>query len=267
MGIGELRHVHKGHGANLVPAAVGIQAARMIASGGLVIRMIILNEKRSVLRQRIHHTASQLIASPAVICNALGIECLTGSIACILIHGIKIPIGIHAAHVIHGHGGSRLHTGVNRRCVQGKSAPAADPDDADAFRIHIVLHGEEIDRRLKILRVDIRGCHVSGLTAALAGEGRIESQRQESALCHGLRIQAGALFLDRAERSAHGNGRQSSLCCLRSIHIGRQRDAVTVHKCHLPVIHLFTFRERLVPCFRQLKCFCLHHMSVLPFAG
>ena len=237
----------------------------MVASGRFVIGIIVLHEEGRVLRQRIHYTAAKLIASAAVIHDTLSVQCLAGGISGILIHGVKVAVGIDAAHIVHGHGSSGLHTGIDRRCVQRETTPTTDADDTNTLRINSVVQRQEIHRRLEILRIDIRRCHISGLTAALTSKGGIEGNRQKTPFRHRLGIQAGALLLHRAKGAAHGDGGQFSLCFFGQIHIRRQGDAITVYKSHLAMIHFFALGESLVPFLRQYQLFCLHHDLFLPF--
>ena len=125
----------------------------------------------------------------------------------------------------------------NARRVQGQPTPAADADDADAIRVHAVKHGQEIHRRLEILRVDVGRGHIPGLAAAFACERWIKGEGQKSPLRHGLGVQAGALLLHRAEGPADGDGRQLTVSVLGDIHIRRQGDAIAIGERHLAVIH------------------------------
>ena len=115
------------------------------------------------------------------------------------------------------------------------------------LRINILLYGEEVYRCAEILGVDVRRSDIAGCTAALAGIGRVEGNRQEAKLRHFLRIQTRGLLLYRTERTADGNGGKLALCALRRVHIRRQCNAVAVVKGHLFVVYLITFREHLIP--------------------
>ena len=160
---------------------------------------------------------------------------------------VKVAFGIHTGHVVHGHSRSSFDTGVNGCGVDRHAAPTTDTDDTDALRVNILLHGEEVYRCAEILGVDVRRSNIARLTAALAGVGRVEGNRQEAKLRHFLRIQAGGLLLYRTERPADGNSGQLALRTLRRVHICRQRDAVAVMKGHFFMVHLAAFREHLVP--------------------
>ena len=171
------------------------------------------------------------------------------------VRGIKIAFGGDAAHVVHGgdHGG--LDPGVDGRRVQGQAAPAADTQDADTLRVYVVLDGEEIHRRLKVLGVDVRGGGVPGLAAALAGEGGVESDGEEAPLRQRLGVEAGALLLHRPEGAADGHGGQFALGVLGRVLVRRQGDAIAVDKGDLFVVHTVALGKGLVPILGQLK-FC-----------
>lgn len=57
--------------------------------------------------------------------------------------------------------------------------------------------------------------YIAGHTAALAGVGWVEGNRQEAKLRHFLCVQAGGLLLYRTERTADGNSGQLALCAFR----------------------------------------------------
>ena len=78
------------------------------------------------------------------------------------------------------------------------TAPTADADDPDARRVCIVLYGQKIHRSAEIFDVDVRGSNIPGLSAALAGKRRVKGKCQKAVLRHSLCIQAGGLFLYRA---------------------------------------------------------------------
>lgn len=58
------------------------------------------------------------------------------------------------SYMVGSHGG--LHPGVYGGGVQGQATPAADADQADFLRIHILPGGQAVDSGLKILGVDVR---------------------------------------------------------------------------------------------------------------
>ena len=86
-----------------------------------------------------------------------------------------------------------------------------------------------------------------GLSAALAGAGRIEGNGEIAILRHLLGIQPGGLLLHRTEGAADGNGGQFTFCILWRIQIRCQHDAVAVVEGHLSVVNLVAFRKHLVP--------------------
>ena len=143
--------------------------------------------------------------------------------------------------------------GINGSGIDRHTAPATDTDDTDALRVNILLHGEEVYRCAEIFGVDVRRSDIAGCTAALAGVGRVEGNRQEAKLCHFLRIQTGGLLLHRAKRAADGDGGQFAFRVLRHVHVGRQRDAVSVVEGRLAVLNLVAFGEYLVPFLRQFQ--------------
>ena len=260
IGVLKDRLIDKGLTADDVPAAVGIQGTGMVAASGLVVIVVVLHKERRVLRQRIDHTASEPVFTGLQVQKSLGthsgLRLVTGFLT---VSGIEIPLGIHTGHVVHGGGHGRLDPGVQCRCIDGHAAPAADSDDADAVRIDFFMEGEEVYCSHKVFGVDVRGGHVTHIAAALTGEGRIKSNRQKSSLCHGLCVQAGALFLDCAERAGNCDRRKLSLRFLRHIHICRQRNAIAVHKCHLAVIDFFAFGEGLIPFVCEYEFFFSDH--------
>ena len=217
----------------------------MVASGRLIVGVIVLYKLRCVLRQRIDYAARQRIAAVFIVLGALCIHCFSLLKACLLrILAVKVAVGSHTGHVVHGHGSGRFNAGVNGGGIDRHTAPAADTDDTDALRVNILLHGEKVHRCAEILSVDVWRCDITGHTAALTGVGRVEGNRQEAKLRHFLRIQAGGLLLYRTERTADGNGGQR-LRALRRVQIRRQCDAVAVVKGHLFVVYLVAFRNTL----------------------
>ena len=128
----------------------------------------------------------------------------------------------------------------------------------------IFKHGQEIHRRLEILRVDVGRGHIPGLAAAFACERWIKGEGQESPLHHGLGVQAGALLLHRAEGPADGDGRQLTVSVLGDIHIRRQGDAIAIGERHLAVIHFVALGKGLIPFLGQIQRFGLHHSFFLP---
>lgn len=130
-------------------------------------------------------------------------------------------------------------------------APAADAEDADALAVDVGLQSEEIDGGAEIFGIDVGRGDIARLTAAFAGVGRIERQGDETAFGHRLRIQAGRLFLHRAEGATHRDRRQLAAGVLRLVQVGRQRDAVAVLERYLPVLDPVALWEHLVPVLGQ----------------
>ena len=260
IGILQDRLIDKALAADDVPAAVGVERSCVIPASGLVIIVIVFDKERCIFRQRIDHAAAQLVFTGLQILESLGAH--GGSL---LISGfltvlrIEVSLRVHTGHVVHGGSHGRLDAGIQRGRIKSHTAPAANPDDADAVRIDLLIQGEEVHRRHEIFGVDIGGGHVTHITAALASEGRIKSDRQETALCHRLRVESGALFLDGAERSADGDCGKLARCILWNIHVCRQRNAISIDKGHLAVIDFFTLRESLIPFVCEYKFFYSDH--------
>ena len=156
IGILKDRLVDKALAADDVPAAVGIQGTGVIASLSFVIVVVILHKERRVFRKRIDHTAAKFILAVFQILKSLGAHggfCLvTGLLA---VGGIEISLGVHTGHIVHGRSHCRLDPGIQRGCIDGHAAPAADADDADAFRIGFFMKGEEVHSRHEVLGVDV----------------------------------------------------------------------------------------------------------------
>ena len=123
------------------------------------------------------------------------------------------------------------------------------------------MQGQKVHGRHEVLGVDVRGGHIAGEAAALTGERGIKGQSQETALGHGLGVEAGALLLDRAKGAADRDSGQPALRRFRHVQVARQGDAVAVYEAHLAVLDRFTFREGLVPDLGQIQIFHFHHGS------
>ena len=252
--------VQEGLATRHVPAAIRVQRTGMVAAGSLVVVIVVLHEERGIGRKRIDHAAGELVGTGLIVGGTLGAHGSPFPVPGLLVVlGIEIAVGVDPRHVVHGGGDRGLDAGVQRGGVQGHASPAADTDDADAPGVDGFLHRKEIHCRHEVLRVDVRRGHIARVPAALPGIGRVEGNRDPSPFRHRLRIQARALFLDRSEGTADGNGRHPAGRPLGRVHVGGKRDAVAVHEGHLPVIDLFTLGECLVPPFDQLQCFRFHH--------
>ena len=77
--------------------------------------------------------------------------------------------------------------------------------------VHVVLNGEKINRRLKVLGIDVRGSSVPGIPTALAGKGGVEGDGQEAPFSQRLGIQSEVLLFQRPKESADGHGKQPAL--------------------------------------------------------
>ena len=213
--------------------------------------MVILHELWGICWQRVHHASGKGIRSVAVILRALGIELLAQGMAVVgIIVGVEIPVGVHAAHVIHGSGDRCLDAGVDGCGIDCHAAPAANAEDADAFRVNVLPGGEVVHGGAEVLRIDVRRRHITGLPAAFTGEGRVEGKGQETPLCQFLCVQSRCLLLYCAEWTADGDGWQFPLRVQRHVQIGGKRDAVPVVESHFAVFYLFALREHLVPLLR-----------------
>ena len=214
--------------------------------------MVVLDEKRSVGRYGVDHAACALIRAGLVVGCALRVERLTQGIARVrTVVGVKVAVGGHAGHVVHRGRDGGLDARVDGGGVERHAAPAADAEDADALRVYIVAHGQEIDRGGKVLSVDVGRCDIARCAAALAGVRRVKGDGQKAARGELLRVQAGALLLHGAERAAHGHGGEGALRALRLVEIGGELDAEAVVKRDLAVVNGVVLRERLVPFLRE----------------
>lgn len=151
------RLVQERHASDHVPSAIGVQGTGMVAAWGLVIVVVILDEERGVIRKRVDHAAGQRICPTAVVRDALRVQrplLLVTGVGGIL--RVEVTLGIDAGHVVHRGCHGRLDAGVQCGRVQRHAAPTADADGADAFRIHVLLHGQEVDGCLEVLGVDVR---------------------------------------------------------------------------------------------------------------
>ena len=212
-------------------AVVGIAAAGMVTARRLVIVVVILHELRGIVRERVHHTAGHRHR----IGEAQAGKGLPHRVAGSFIVGrIEIAVAAVAGHVVHRNDGRGLDPGIGSRRIEADAAPAADSDDADALRIHVLLPGQEIDRRQEVLRIDVGRSGAAGFSAAFSGEGRVESKRDESALGHIHGVKAAGLLLAGTERAAHCDRGKFPVCGLGFIQVGRKGKAELVVKRHFP---------------------------------
>ena len=248
IGVGEQLRVEQRQRGRDVPAVGGVERARVVAARGLVVVVVVLDEKRRVIWQRIDHAARALIRAGLVVGGALRIECLTQGITGVrIVVGVKVAVGGHTGHVVHRGRDGGLDARVDGGGVERHAAPAADAEDADALRVDIIAHGQEVDRGGKVLGVDVGRGDIARRAAALAGVRRVKGDGQKSARGELLRVQAGALLLHRAERAAHGHGGALSGGVFRLVEIGRELDAEAVVKRDLAVVNGGVLWERLVP--------------------
>ena len=265
IGVLQNRLIHKGLASDHIPAAVGIQRTLMIAALCLVIVIIIFHKERRVFRERIDDTAAQLVLSGFQVFKSLRAHSRSVLISGFLaVLAVKIAFLIYSCHIVHSRRDRRLDSCIEGSSVQGHAAPSADTEDAYAIRINIFIQRQEIHCCHEIFRIDIRGCHVSYVSAALTCEGRVKRDCQEASLRQRLGVQSRALFLDRSERTAYRNCGELSLSFLRHVHISCKGDSVTVYKCDLAVLHLIALRERLVPLCYQVQFFFFKHAAFPP---
>ena len=192
-GIGEQLCVEQRQRGRDVPAAGGVERARVVAARRLVVVVVVLDEKRSVLRYGVDHAARALVCAGLVVGCALRVERLTQGVAGIrIVVGVKVAVGGHAGHVVHRGRDGGLDARVDGGGVGRHAAPAADAEDADALRVHIVAHGQEIDRGGKVLSVDVGRCDTARCAAALAGVRRVKGDGQKSARSCAYRPELGS---------------------------------------------------------------------------
>ena len=233
----------------------------MVAARCLVVIIIILDEERRILRQRIDDPTAELVSAALQILETLCAHGrLLGIAGVLAVLGIEIALGVHTGHVVHGGGDRRLDAGVERGGVERHPAPAADADDADALRVDPLVQRQEIHRRHEVLGIDVGRGHIAGRAAALAGKGGVKGQRQKAAPGHRLGVEAGALLLDRAERPADRDRRELSRRPLRHIEIAGERDPIAVYKADLAVLNSLAFGEGLIPLLCQLQILGFDHV-------
>ena len=221
--------------------------------------MVVLDELRRVGRERVDDATGAFRLASLQIDEALGVHRLAFRLSCCGgVLGVVVAVGDDARHVVHRGGDGRLDARVDSRRVDGKSAPPADAENADPVRINVVAADEVIDRRLKVLGVNVRRGNVARLSRRFARVGRIKRDGQESALCKRLRVEPRRLLLHRSERSRDRNRRKTPSCAFGLVHVRRERDAEAVLERRLAMFDLVRLRERLVPYvgFRQARRSC-----------
>lgn len=164
------------------PAAVRVERAFMVAARRLVVGVVVLDELGRVLGKRIDDSACERVCSCGEVLGALcrkrAAEVLPGLRAVVR---VEVAVRGVAGEVVHCGGDRSLDSRVDCRRVDRHAAPAADSDDADFLRVDVLLDGKEVNRRLKVLGVDVGRIHVPRLAAAFARERRVERQRDKSA--------------------------------------------------------------------------------------
>ena len=230
------------------PALGGVEGARVEASLGLVVGVVVLDELRCVIRQRVHDPAgARSLTAPGHLA-ALGGQSRAGLVAGGGVVGrIEVAVACDPGHVVHGRGQGRLDPRVGRSRVQGDPAPAADTDDADALGVDVLARAEVVDGGHDVLGVDVRRGGVAGQARGLAGEGRVEGDREEAALGHGLGAHPGGLLLDGAEGPGHREGGEGTGLARGTVEVGGQGEAVAGGEGDLLVVDGVGEREGLVP--------------------
>ena len=82
----------------------------------------------------------------------------------------EIAFHIDLTHIIHRGSHRGLDARIERGRVNSHSAKAADANDSDALRINQLTIGQEVNSGKEILRIDVRGSHPAGLSAAFTGK-------------------------------------------------------------------------------------------------
>ena len=238
----------------------------MIPAIGLIVCIIIFHKPRCLIRQRIDDPARERVCACCIILCALLVERLFHFVSSIrAVCFIEVTFCIDTCHIVHGGRHGRLDARVHRRRIDRHAAPAADTDDADAFRVNVFSVRQIVNGSGKIFGIDIRGSHIAYAAAALPSERRIKSHRQKTAFRHFLCVQTGTLLLDSTKRTGDSNGRQFAFCTGRLVEVRCQRDTVAVHKRHLFVFDFVALRKYLIPFLRHLERFCFHHGDYHPF--
>lgn len=150
------REVDKWNGLRCVPSLIRVERTFVITARGLVVGMVVLEELRSIGRQFVGHTATRLREAVAEIFRALRRQCLAERIAGFgIVIGIKIAVGINAAHVVHCRSDSRFDARVGGCGIDSKTTPTANADNTYPLRIDLIVGSKEIDSSRKILCIDV----------------------------------------------------------------------------------------------------------------
>ena len=233
------------------PGGVRVDRSRMEAARRLVVVMVIHQELRLAALQFV---GDRPIGRGSLfrILPTLPAQLLQRLRALFEGHAIVVALGHDAGHVIHGAGHDGLDALVHGDGIQCHAAPAANADDADALAVDGWVQAEKIHRRAEILGIDVRRGDIARLAAAFSGIGRIERQRDETTLRHGLRIETRRLLLHRAEWTADGERRQPPVgTVFRKVEIGCQGDAVAVLEGDLLVIDVLALGGKPCPIRRK----------------
>ena len=133
--------------------------------------MIIFHELRSVFGQGVDYAASQCIIAVEVIFCTLGVQLFACLVTCVgVICRIEITVGGNAAHVVHRRSHRRFDACVDGCGVDSHSAPTADTQYADAFRVCIFACRQIVYGCTEVFGIDVGRSHVAGLPSALAGK-------------------------------------------------------------------------------------------------
>ena len=239
----------------------------MVAARSLVVVVVVLNKLRRVGGQRINHATALLIVALSVFLGALaahGLACLVASL--LVVGRVEVTVGADAAHVVHCHNHSAFDARVECGCVESQSSPTADAQDSYSLGVGLLKGREEIYGGHEIFGVDIGRSHAARMTAALAGERRVESQCYEATLGQSLRVKPRALLLNGSERAADGNGRQLGCGLLGGVEVAGKRYAISVNERHFAVIHFVALGKRLIPLLRELKILLYDFVSHVKLA-
>ena len=127
----------------------------MIAARSLVVRVVILDELRSIFRQGVNYSASTGIRSRLVVFDALVVHGLLLGIASFCaVRRVEVAVTGNSGHVVHRGDHRSLYASVCRCSIEADSAPAAYTDDADSFRVDKVSGHQEVYCCGKIFSVD-----------------------------------------------------------------------------------------------------------------
>ncbi len=257
----------RNHGSDIA-AAVGIERAWMITALCLIVGMVVFEKLRGIPGKHIRYATAKFRSAADEVVGSLSgkapAQCVTSFRA---VSTVKVTVGINTAHVIHGRGYGRFYARIGCCRADSDTSPSAYADNTYGIRVYSRICDKKIDCGAEIFSVDVRRCHISGLSAALAGKGGVKCKRVEPALCHLLSIQTGTLFLNRPKRATHSDSRKLTGCSLGNVNIGGKGDSIPVGKCHLHVFDFVAFREHLVPFSCQSKFFNVNRVVVVVHFG